>query len=162
MNYTFEDEQEMMGTLQTFDNKGTVEAVFLKLDMQSTKKLEAILMSGKVACENQKLLFKTVIVKKEQLETFLKGQNNMTDDEKHRIMPAVSWSPIHFKGNLKMPVKASDGMEYLCSAEIGSIEFDLFQKTPEINGESAIFSDISATVHPKGTYRVVVERKSYQ
>lgn len=157
MNYTFEDEQEMEGILQTLDNKGTVEAFFLKLDMQSTKKLEAILRSGKVTCENQKLLFKTVMVKKEQLETFLKGQNNMTDDGNRCTISTVPWSPIHFKGNLQMPVKASDGMEHLCSAEIGSIEFDLFHKTPEINGESAIFSDISATVYPTGTYRAVVE-----
>lgn len=156
MYYKLESAKELAGILTALSGSGSVEATYMKLDNASAKKLAAVLRKGRVTRENQELFFTSIIVKKEQMGVFLKGQTNLIKDGNKFVMTTNSRNPLRFKANLQTVVEGSDSIMYACAVEVGSIEFDLHESIPEMDGDEATFENVPAIVYPYGVYRAAI------
>lgn len=156
MNYRIENISEMTGILTALNKSGIVEVLSMKIDVTSAKKLATVLRNKSVTRGNQDLFFREIIINKNQKELFLRGQNSTIKDGNHYILNSQGRNPIRFEGQLQTTVTGDDGYIYACSIQIGSIEFDVFDKIPELYDEEAIFTNVSATIYPFGKYQAII------
>ena len=156
MKYSLNIHRELIGLLSTIDNTGIVEAKLLELDDKSVQKLGRVLSSRHVTRENQELFFKTVMIKKEHKDLFVKGQSSMVKDGNSYRMSSKSCTRLRFKGELQTLVRGSDGHDSACIVEIGSIDFNIDDAIPVTDDDVVIFSNDKATIYPNGTYRATV------
>ena len=80
----------------------------------------------------------------------------MMKDGNRYVMTTNPRNPVRFKGIMQTIVRGSDGFDYACNIEIGSIVFDIMDKVPEIRNDIAFFENVSALIYPHGKYQAVV------
>lgn len=156
MDFRIGNITKMNGTLTALNKSGIVEILSMTIAGMSAKKLAVVLRNNKVTNENQELFFREIIINKNHISLFLTGQQSVIKDGNRYIMNTQGRNPIRFEGNLETVVTGDDGYIYACGIQIGSIEFDLFDKSPRLIDEKAVFTNVSATIFPFGEYRATM------
>lgn len=156
MKYDLEHMKTLVGTLSTLDDTAVIPDVYIQMDATTARKLASVLRNNRVTSENQELFFTSVQIDKSGLEIFIKGQTSMVKEGIIYAMTTSSRNPRRFKGSMQTIVKGSDDFEYVCDIEIGSIDFNVENKTPEISDDIATFENVRARIYQYGRYQAIV------
>lgn len=156
MNYDLEHIKTLIGTLSTLDDTAVIPDVYIQMDATTARKLASALRNNRVTAENQELFFTSVSIDKSGLEIFIKGQTSMVQEGFIYAMTTSGRNPIRFKGSMKTIVRGSDGFDYACNIEIGNIDFNVENITPEISDDIATFENVRARIYPYGRYQATV------
>jgi len=73
-------------------------------------------------------------------------------------MTTTSRNPVRFKGILQTLVRGSDGKDYACNIEIGSIDFNLDDARENQTDDIVLFENVYGTIYPYGKYQAVIEQ----
>ena len=147
---------ELEGTLTSLSDGAEVEVELMKLDERSKIKLCNVISSGNVARENQGLFIESIVIKTEDYERFTKGQYATIKDGNRYYITATPRHPVRFSGKFKTVAPDRTNKLFPIQIDIGSIEFDLRDKTGEHDEETVLFENIQATIFQYGHYRLDV------
>jgi len=155
MKYYFEDIDELTGSLIALNGDGEVSVEKMIIERSSAKRLVEALKHGRLE-KDIELFFPSITIDKKDDELFEKGQSYIEKDGNRYYVTTKPRNPVKFKGILQTLVTGQDGYSYLCEIRLGSIEFDLWNKTRNVYDDIVEFCNVEAIVYPYGNYNISV------